>query len=205
MKRNDWTRICGVVLISVMAASTAFGGNEERGGGGKGRGEIRRFRHEQKGTRMEHFEAQMEENRQFHETLKGKQPNDACLDIINHRTVQSGENSALMDGQHEAFVTFVADLMDEHEVPDDKQAERLAEMEERYQEIKSRHQERHNAAMDKLQELGGNDDLTWEELKAAMKEFRPPHGRRKGRDGEGCDRPGGGRRNRGEEGAVEDA
>jgi len=197
MRTNYWRLVGGMVLLSGMMALLAFAVEENEGGarGGKGREAMRQFRREQMEVRRERFKVQMEQNRQFHETLKDKQPNDACSDIIKHRRRRYRGNTAFMDGQHKASATFVTNLMNKNEIPAERQAERLEKMSERYQEMRETHRARHKEVIVKLKELRSKEDLTWEELKAAMQEFR----RRGGRGGRAGERPARGERGQGKQ------
>lgn len=199
MKTNQW--IGTGIALALVALVGAMGMAEEEQGnrrhGEKGSAEMRRFRKEQHAARREHGKSQLEENRAFRETLEDKQPNEACGEIVGHRQQQFSENKTFFDGQHEAFVAFMTKLMQQNEVPAEKQAERLAQMNEHYTEATERHEERQKEIIATLQELSGKEDLTWEELKEAMEQFRRREGRESRGGREGGERRRGHRRSHG--------
>lgn len=161
--------------------------NRNRGEGEqkRGHGELTAFRNQQEKKIEEFRETQQQENTEFFEACRGKQPVEALPEIIAHRNTQFAEMQAFMTTMHQEFLTFMGEWMTKNNIPADKQAERVAKMTEQFETRQAHHQEIHNSLIAALQALLGKEDLTWEQIREALRAAMPE------REGDGQrDRPG---------------
>lgn len=163
----------------------------------------------QREARREHFERQMEENREFRETLKGQDAAAALPAIIAHVRRQWQENVDFVRTQRQARDAFFAEVETQL---DPQRLERFREfvrrLNERADTIEAAMRERFEKLVAGLEALQGKEDLTWPDIHAVFRANRPPmpgrpggegapageRGDRGEREGAGVERPRGGER-----------
>ena len=195
MKTTTLVTLCTLALTVGVATAGDEAGREEgkqrTRPEGKERGErpggeaFKAFMKSQKEAGRAHHKAQGEETKALLETLREGEPQAGCVAMAAHRTTQQGENQAFMTTQNETIVAFMTEHAAENEIPAEKLAEHLEQMQKHQAERTKRHEEMSQALIAKLTELSAKEDLTWEEVKKTMK---PMHrrGKRGGkRGGEG--------------------
>jgi hypothetical protein len=100
------------------------------------------------------------------------------------------EMTAFSDESHAEALAFFESMVSKYEIPEDKQTQIKASIEERYSNHKARQDERHGKVSSLLATLAAKDGLTKKDIKEAMKSLRKggqqkSGGRRGGKRGEG--------------------
>jgi len=150
----------------------------DRAGDRLERGELRKEFHEalekfvaeQHERRKDHYEKQMEENRDFWKTVKADTPAGIVAALKAHRETQFSENKQFAAAQEKRREDFVTSFATEHNLPQDVVDKVLARIEERYQDAVAFFSKQHDENMAFLDKLAAQSDLTRESLKAALKE-----------------------------------
>jgi hypothetical protein len=174
------TRLTHVVvaflLIAGLGLPSAFAG--EKGGQRPLKDEgfrkavmedLHTFAQKQHETRRAHYEQQMEENRDFHKTLKGKSQADLIAAIKAHREQQFSENQDFRAQQEQRRVDFIKAEGQKENIAQERVDKVLARVEERYQEAMDFFDKRHVENMAFLDKLAATPGLTHEKLREELK------------------------------------
>ncbi len=169
--RNLW-------LGSMVAGLGLMLGSAWAGDGAKKaqrKAERQTFNQEQKERREGHYSEQKAENKEFRQTLKDKSAQDKASAIADHRQTQYNENASFRSEQHSKRSAFIDQLVTDGLLSADKAASVKTKLSSRWTEAEAKRQDLVGDTVNTLNDLAKNNELTNEQLKAALKQLHQSH------------------------------
>ena len=173
MKRCTGVTLAVIAVSGSLMLAPGLGWGKE--GAGQGKGERDKQRGEFRQEIKAHFQQQREENKEFRGTLKDKPPAEAVAAIKTHREQQYNENKTFLDAEYAKLVEAIKAKLAGKEGGDAKLEDILRNLEARHAEREQKMGARHTELMGVLTQLSQKQDLTWEDVREAMKAFHAKH------------------------------
>jgi hypothetical protein len=202
MKTTTMITICTLALALPLIAEENTE-TAERGKGKHGKREhagrrkpqgseaFQAFMKEQRDARRTFHEAERKAGKAQHEALLEGAPAAGCKAMIENGTARHAKQVAFATTQNDALQAFIRKDAAENEVPEEQLNKRLAGMAKRYEGMQKHFEEIHTKRMATLTELSTQDELTWDQVREAMKAAHRGEGKRhrRGAEGKGKQRP----------------